>query len=941
MQQLLTNNTQIQNVMFTLFSAGASSTVWMTRADALAFVNADGNWGLSNSTDYDDALQSVINNYGNSVRPVAGSEKTVAFFMSDGEPNSSPNDDPGITGVATGNDVSINEWETFLTVTANPAISQVFAVGIGSGAATGPLNPISYPNADTDSNGVENNVVLVADSNGVTNLTNTLQAFLGTASSVAGNVLTGAMDIGFGADGGAIASITVDGNVIANNGSSTTVTTSNGGKFTFYFVDGLGHTKGEWSYLAPSNVPSDKHDIISYTLVDGDGDSLTKTLDITIKNVPTLSVSNVSVGEADGFAQFTVSLDTPAINNVTFNLALANGTATGGGTDYGAAGATNIQVFVGGVWTNATSATILAGGSSVLVRTPIVNDIAIESSETFTLTATVTAGSTGNASAAGTGTITDNDVAPTTNAGSGSGLEDAASIAVSLSGGDADGSVAQFQITSIPNAATVGTLYADAALTNPITLNETVTATVNAATVYFVPVANYNGSPTFQYTAIDNTGIVDATPATATITVTAVNDAPTAAIGGTFNVNEGSSVSLINAGTTIGDVDAGGSDLTVMLHVDQGILNVTAGNSGASVSGTGSAWVTVTGTVTEINNLLHGTDTGGGSAGTISYNANIDNPFATTTVSLYVEDNGNTGSGGELTAIATKTIAVTGVNDAPVAFDDALIVNVAVGSGSSFVVPEWALLLNDFDESSKDITATSSVSDLASANLTPVGSITVINNGDGDWGSFNYTLTANGQNDTGAVTSITSDIGSMNGTSGANVMIDVVAGAATTMTAGDGNDVLFGMDGNDNLSGQNNDDILVGGTGNDTLSGGSGSDTFKWMAGDLAGNSVDIITDFTTGVGGDTLDLTELLTAYGAADRANHVRFEYSDNSTRLASAATPANGPDGSITVQVETAANVWTDVAVLTDTGANLSGSSEILQIMLNQANTQQALV
>ena len=120
-------------------------------------------------------------------------------------------------------------------------------------------------------------------------------------------------------------------------------------------------------------------------------------------------------------------------------------------------------MFVGGVWTTATSATIPTGGTSVLVRTPIVNDVLTEGDEAFTLTATVTAGTTGNTSANGTGTILANDVAPTTNAGSGSGLEDAASIAVSLSGGDTDGSVAFFRITSVPAN---GALYADAGLTN-------------------------------------------------------------------------------------------------------------------------------------------------------------------------------------------------------------------------------------------------------------------------------------------------------------------------------------------------------------------------------------------------------------------------------------------------------------------------------------------
>src|SRR5207248_1706341 len=120
-------------------------------------------------------------------------------------------------------------------------------------------------------------------------------------------------------------------------------------------------------------------------------------------------------------------------------------------------------------------------------------------------------------------TITGTNDAPETNAGSGSGNEDVASIAVSLSGSDVDGTVASFRINSLPSN---GTLYSDAGLTTAIAVNGTVAASGNAATVYFVPNANFNGTPTFQYAAIDNNGAQDATPATATITVTAVNDAP-------------------------------------------------------------------------------------------------------------------------------------------------------------------------------------------------------------------------------------------------------------------------------------------------------------------------------------------------------------------------------------------------------------------------------
>ena len=48
----------------------------------------------------------------------------------------------------------------------------------------------------------------------------------------------------------------------------------------------------------------------------------------------------------------------------------------------------------------------------------------------------------------------------------------------------------------------------------------------SALTLYFVPNANWNGITTFDFAARDDGGLLDGTPATATITVNAVNDAP-------------------------------------------------------------------------------------------------------------------------------------------------------------------------------------------------------------------------------------------------------------------------------------------------------------------------------------------------------------------------------------------------------------------------------
>ena len=250
--------------------------------------------------------------------------------------------------------------------------------------------------------------------------------------------------------------------------------------------------------------------------------------------------------------------------------------------------------------------------------------------------------------------------APTTADTSASGAEDGGAIAIVLSGNDIDGTVASFAITSLP---TNGTLSTDAAGLNPVALNQLITASGNAATLYFTPAANFNGAPSFQYAAIDNNGAQDATPATATINITAVDDAPVATITPTSYgpVNEQTSLTLHGTGLSISDVDAGSGSLTVTLSVTEGTLNVTGGSTGAGVSASGSSLVTITGTQTQINNLLAGN---GGA--TVTYLDNTDTPSATVTLTLTVNDNGLTGTGGPLSASDTATINITAVNDAPV-----------------------------------------------------------------------------------------------------------------------------------------------------------------------------------------------------------------------------------------------------------------------------------
>ena len=147
----------------------------------------------------------------------------------------------------------------------------------------------------------------------------------------------------------------------------------------------------------------------------------------------------------------------------------------------------------------------------------------------------------------------------------------------------------------------------------------------------------------------------------ATINIVSVNDAPTATIAApSYAATEQISLTLEGTGLSVADVDAGAGILTASLSVVSGTLNVSAGTSGVSVLGSGSDSVTLTGTLTQINDLL-----AGNFGATASYVINSDAPPASDTLTLSVDDGGNTGSGGAQTASASVTIDITAVNDAP------------------------------------------------------------------------------------------------------------------------------------------------------------------------------------------------------------------------------------------------------------------------------------
>jgi T1SS-143 domain-containing protein len=166
----------------------------------------------------------------------------------------------------------------------------------------------------------------------------------------------------------------------------------------------------------------------------------------------------------------------------------------------------------------------------------------------------------------------------------------------------------------------------------------------------------------------------------------------------------------------------------------------------------------------------------------------------------------------------------------------------------------------------------------------------------------------------------------INASSNAEPEVLVGGTGADTLNGNNGNDTLRGGLGDDILTGGDGDDILIGGFGNDTLTGGTGNDIFKFA--ESGADHVDTITDYVIG---DIIDLSDLLP--GAVGNAADVQFKYADGSTK--GIGTAGSGVDGDVTVQVHDASG-WHDVAVIKDTGGNLTSAAESINLILDDSHT-----
>ena len=310
------------------------------------------------------------------------------------------------------------------------------------------------------------------------------------------------------------------------------------------------------------------------------------------------------------------------------------------------------------------------------------------------------------------------DDTPNTDTASASGTEDAASIAVTLTGSDVDGTVNRFRLIDLP---VNGTLYLDAGLTTPAATATDIAATAQALTLYFVPAAHWNGSTSFQFVARDAVGMTDLTPATATITVSAVNDAPVlTASGAPAGYTENAAAVTIDPGATVTDADAAdfsGGTLTASLVAG----GSTADQLAVRHQGSGAGQIGVSGATLSFGGIAIGSASGGsaGAALVVTFNANADaaavqalarqltfassgDAVSTTprTVRMLLTD----GDGGS-SANADTPVLVNAVNDAPTISAPATA-SVAEDGTLAFTAGPNALVVQDADAAGSPLSLT-------------------------------------------------------------------------------------------------------------------------------------------------------------------------------------------------------------------------------------------
>ena len=295
---------EVRVQIVTFSTTGAAQSTWLTVGDAKALIN-----GLSASggTNYDAALAAAITGFANAGK-LAGAQN-ISYFLTDGLPTFGNGTTSTLTGTQNGSgsnqnhqDVGIQAaeeaiWSSFLNT--NQITSYAFSMGgpyDSSASWDGLTHDSKYyldPVAYNGKTGVNTDGLVVSN---LTQLDSILQSTIQVPSKVS-NLLTGdlgAGDTGFGADGGSVSQLTIDGTTYhythatgafswtGTNRSTydlptrtATISTLAGGTLVVNF------DTGGYEYQ-PAFTTTRYSETLGYTVIDRDGDAAagTQVLDV-------------------------------------------------------------------------------------------------------------------------------------------------------------------------------------------------------------------------------------------------------------------------------------------------------------------------------------------------------------------------------------------------------------------------------------------------------------------------------------------------------------------------------------------------------------------------------------------------------------------------------------------------------------------------------------
>ncbi len=192
-------------------------------------------------------------------------------------------------------------------------------------------------------------------------------------------------------------------------------------------------------------------------------------------------------------------------------------------------------------------------------------------------------------------------------------------------------------------------------VTNPAMFSEGPTV-LNDGTLVFTPAANANGTVAFNVAVRDNGGGDDTSPALpATLVINAVNDAPEISVPPATPTGP-EDQALTITGVSINDVDSGADSLLVNLSIRNGSLSLNLAGGIAFNDFDGSD-----GTLE-----FFGSEAALAAAFQSGVNFTPVHDFhGELVLTIAVDDLGNSGEGGPLTASEDLIVAITSVNDPP------------------------------------------------------------------------------------------------------------------------------------------------------------------------------------------------------------------------------------------------------------------------------------